>query len=103
MDEKVVGSGVLGRNKDRVSLGSRDGERLDNCPLDVDSIDLDYVHVVSVDVDVEHGEGRHVDDAETIDLAGHKREFVVQHLIDQCRLGDRLSTGRVEDRQVVIQ
>lgn len=83
MDEKVVGSGVLGCDKDRIALGSGYGECLHSCPLDIDSIDLDDVHIVSIDVDVEHGEGGHVDDTESIDLAGHKRELGIQHLIDQ--------------------
>lgn len=101
--EDVVLLGIsLGGDEDRVTLGSGDGEASDLLALNIDTVNLDNLDLVAVNVEVEHGKGRHVDDAETVGLAGNKVELGVLHLVNQARLGNGLGTAGVEDGEVLL-
>lgn len=103
VDEEVLGGIGSGLDEDRVTLGSGDVEAGDGLALNINTVDLNDLHVVSVNVEVEHGKGRHVDDAETVGFAGDKVELGVGLLVNQSRLGDGLGTGGVEDGEVLLQ
>ena len=102
--EHIIGRGViLGSDQDGIALSSSDIEAGDLGSLNVDTIDLNDLHLMSVNVDVEHSERRHVDDAETVGLAGSELELGILLMVDQSRLWDRFGTARVEDGQVPVQ
>jgi len=58
---------------------------------------------VPVNVEMEHGQSRHVDDTKTVGLSGDKVELGVGHLVDQSRFGNGFGTTGVEDGQVLLQ
>lgn len=103
VQDEVLGGIGSGLDEDRVTLSSSNGEASDDLTLDIDTVDLNDLHLVSVNVEVEHGKGGHVDDAETVGLAGNKVELGIGLLVDQSRLGDGLGTGGVEDGEVLLQ
>lgn len=103
VQDEVLGGIGSSLDKDRVTLSSSDREAGDDLALDIDTVDFNDLHLVSVNVEVEHGKGRHVDDTKTVGLARDKVELGISLLVDQSRLGDGLGAGGVEDGEVLLQ
>ena len=103
VDNEVIGGVSPGSDQDRVTLSGSDREAGDLLTLDIDTVHLNNLNIVAVNVEMEHGQSRHVDDTETVGLAGNKVELLVEHLVDQGRLGNGLGSTGVEDGQVLLQ
>ena len=70
----VVARAVFRRHQHRVALARSHAKRLYRQLFHVLAIRLDHVHLVAIDPHMEHGNGRHVDEAQPVGLAGLELE-----------------------------
>lgn len=96
-DCKICICAVFCRNQNAISLCGGDVDHVGLLSLGPHTVNLDDLHGVAFEPDVLGGEGRYVDDAEEVGLAGLHSKGDVLSIVDESRLWHRLGTGRICD------
>ncbi|ANB12410.1 hypothetical protein AWJ20_663 [Sugiyamaella lignohabitans] len=99
-DNGIVGiSSVLSSEQDSVSLSNVHIKNISRSGFSVNTINLDNSHVVALNVKVLSNKSTNVDDSQHISGIGLNRDLGVLSIIEQKRVGNRLGSRRIIQRQ----